>query len=508
MPAKIPARQDSRPFPLLRLDDHLLKCVIDKVVECDIEDGIKNGVWRPVYDEYGIPESSRPYRALVSLAQVNKQLRRLVKPRLFRTVRVLRRGHGDGTYCFSRDAFQHNAPLVVGGRPGIFSTAVLPEFKAPPVWLFKSTRSLAIHQFWQGSASWMTNGVKALLEAPSSLRHLHLDADAKFAQNLEQSMTAQPAAALGDVTELIISIEMSFLLEHTPNVERLSNKTFSGCITISRQCSEPMIQKFYRLCQSLPKLRTLQLTVANFDRPFRIDLPPLSLTSLSLSNEEFRSHYFPGDWDHAEAAEGPADEDIYCKRVNMRFLVGMIRSQPGLVDAHIPRPEKIDALDDDKWTWDWKGGLSDMLPAAIIAALVPTIQRVLVGRSSIVDIVRREGEQTVLRLSGDSSAGDDDDNPRGDPRFIADDDSISSGWPMWQPVPEPCWHTLWDDWKEPILTMKHRRNVDILGATLTLSITHGEPDTKATAFIVDEEGRPTSVEVNLGNPRLKALLGG
>ncbi|KAK7531963.1 uncharacterized protein J3D65DRAFT_605939 [Phyllosticta citribraziliensis] len=465
--SEVPARQQ-HPFRLLDLPDVILKVVIDQVVECDIEEATATDYTFPL-----------PVRALMSLSQVNKSLRSLIKGRIFRTVFLLKRQGGDRTY---RDVQQRFSPLAQG-RPYAISEEVMNIFCRPPVHLFAGTSSLAIHQFWtRGYLSdvWISNGIIKLLQAPRSLRRLHIDGDTKLANYMEDAMEVLPPIDFSTLTEVTISIEMTFLLKYMPNIQRLSNKAFSGVEQDPRIYPMSHVREFLDACRNRQKLKTLELTVADFDPYRRRDfhdpamfrIPNLSLETLAITGEAPRS------------MSDTIDEDQL--HMPLGGIINMALSQKGLVELQIPWLGSLtlglganDAWEEEGDPADRQFALVDIVPAAIIAAKVPNLQRIKIRRDSMVEILRGENKM-VLKLT---------DVP------VAD----------WSTERPASWFEQWDHWKEPLVNRQKVYNRAEEEVVLPLHVVHEGPDVHPARFITDEDHRPTRIEVNVDNPRIDAV---
>ncbi|KAK8177470.1 hypothetical protein IWX90DRAFT_410911 [Phyllosticta citrichinensis] len=430
--SEVPARQQ-HPFRLLDLPDVILKVVIDYVVECDIEEAVAHS------------QAARSCRALMSLSLVNRQLRLNVRSRILRTVCLLRRRDR-----VAPDTIQKFA-AVAQGSPHALSEEVMDIFCRPPAHLFAGTSSLAIHQFWTRgyhSDVWISKGIIKLLQAPRSLRRLHIDGDTKLANYMEAAMETLPAIDFSTLTEVTISIEMAFLLKYMPNIQRLSNKAFSGISFSPRVYPMSHVREFLDACRNRPKLNALELTVADFD-PYRrkdfhnasmFQIPALSLETFAITGEAPRTML-----------------GIPKLRMPIGGIINMALSQPGLVELQIPWETGVTLGLDEADDWEDETDpshcireLIDMRLAAVIAAKVPGIKRVKVGRRSMIEIVRDQ-DQVKLKLS-------DILIPR-----LYSHQTVS-------------WYEFWDDWKEPAKnrpTFYSRGNQDVV---LPLQMVHEGPD--------------------------------
>ncbi|KAK8184756.1 hypothetical protein BKA81DRAFT_436845 [Phyllosticta paracitricarpa] len=466
-PPQVLVRQQKRPFPLMKLYEVPLMCFVDQVANCDIEAELE-------YAQNGYT-STKPVRTLMSLSLVNKELRRLAKRRIFETVCLLRKRR---TYL----PFQQHFAAVAQGDNLAISEQIMPLFTHPPVHLFGGLKSLAIHQFWISgylSDVWTSKGIRRLLQAPNALRRLHIDGGTGIANMLEDVMADQPAISFPHLTEITLSIEMTFMLEYTPNVQRVSNKAYSGLVFQPRVYPLSHVRLFLAACQRLPRLRILELTVADFDEYQLHDfhnaaifqIPALSLETFAVTREAARS---------MDALMQETGED----NMPMGAIINMALSQPSVVELQVPEHGKILlglSREDEDWDCDFHlRHLTDLLPAAVIAAKVPRIERIKVGCPWMVEILRDQGQISL--------------------KFI--------------PIPDPpragaesfCWFELWDHWKEPIINRPDRFSGPILEAgTLPVHIVHGDPEDRCAVFVLGEDRQPTSIEVNLSNTRVDMI---
>ncbi|KAK7510089.1 hypothetical protein IWZ03DRAFT_418732 [Phyllosticta citriasiana] len=413
----------------MKLHEVPLMCFVDQVANCDIEAELE-------YAQNGYT-STKPVRTLMSLSLVNKELRRI-----FETVCLL----------WKRRAYlpfqQHFAAVAQGDNLAI-SEQIMPLFTHPPVHLFGGLKSLAIHQFRISgylSDVWISKGIRRLLQAPNALRRLHIDGGTGIANMLE------------DIT---LSIEMTFMLEYTLNIQRVSNKAYSGLIFQPRVYPLSHVRLFLAACQRLPRLRILELTVADFDEYQLHDfhnaaifqIPALSLETFAVTREAARS---------MEALMQETGED----NMPMGAIINMALSQPSVVELQVPEHGKILlglSREDEDWDCDFHLRLlTDLLPAAVIAAKVPRIERIKVGRPWMVEIFRDQGQISL--------------------KFIPIPDPPRAG-------PEP------DRFSGPILE----------AGTLPVHIVHGDPEDGCAVFVLGEDRQPTSIEVNLSNEHVDMI---
>ncbi|KAK7543416.1 hypothetical protein JOL62DRAFT_616615 [Phyllosticta paracitricarpa] len=141
--------------------------------------------------------------------------------------------------------------------------------------------------------------------------------------NMERNMRQ-----LINLEEMTIGLGMSFLLKHTPNVIRVSNKPYGGSLRPENYLFR--FWDFFARCRELPMLRTMELTIANLEQSRRmaqINVPAMGLENLSISRSSVRQPF------------GPNQSD--CELIQMGCILKTIRTRPSLVKVHIPKIDDI-----------------------------------------------------------------------------------------------------------------------------------------------------------------------
>ncbi|KAK7531964.1 uncharacterized protein J3D65DRAFT_670612 [Phyllosticta citribraziliensis] len=479
------ARNGTASCVIFKLPDELLLRIVRHVEEGDIDDAVGDNRTQP------------SNRSVFPLRQTNHKFRQLCDESVFRTVSIMRKMDRPLEHVC-----ENYVPLAQRNL-AVDSPEILEFFGQPDLHHLRKTRSVAFHQFWHANGclpadeAWalrmIATGLRTIMQAPERLRRLHLDGEHAFATALEHELELMPAArvALANVEEIIISVEFAFILKYTHNVTRLSNKTLMGRTTGEssdwlRAYTTAQVNHFFDMCSSLPKLRTMELTIRNFQYDERRDsvmaasvLPPMALTKLSFIRESV-----------------PSFDDFYVDadgQVTMGLVLRMARSQPALEEYQIPEPEDI-ALGniDTDIHWKWEHELTDLLPAAVVAAKVRNIKRVFVGPHATVDITRKASGTTRLRLTRNKAY-----TPR----------SGRSYWSYYHDETSHLWTHRWDAWKEPLV--HHHERVDKeavsdFSVEVVLCVDHVEGD--AAAYIEkDDEEVPQTVVVNILNPFIEVV---
>ncbi|KAK7605978.1 hypothetical protein BKA81DRAFT_410900 [Phyllosticta paracitricarpa] len=254
--------------------------------------------------------------------------------------------------------------------------------------------SFALHQFWASSNSTecasIAQGIKDILQAPTNLQCLRLDGEMQLATFLEVEME-KAQFQFANLTEAIASLEMLFLLKYMPKITRLSNKTHVGN-NGPRVYTPADKAAFYTHCRSLSRLKTSELTVADFEENamFLVDIPDLSLETLAITRDASR------------CSDNRAVQDLQLVPIN--FLVKMALSQTGLMELQIPVSANImvgSRVEHDEWEPNLDFGLVDVLPATIIAAKVSSIKKIVVGGTLIINVLKKKEGLTILELHHD-----------------------------------------------------------------------------------------------------------
>ncbi|KAK7531965.1 uncharacterized protein J3D65DRAFT_605941 [Phyllosticta citribraziliensis] len=387
-------------FPILKLPNEILLKVADEVANADTDDTIQR-------------RGRRPKRTLMALSLVNKRLRSVCVERMFKTLSLLRKSEGrnQGLFQFYSGISQ--------GNPMPHIAPFHERFGNAPLHLFSRLECFAVHQFWQFTPNdfiWIPRTLMSIMDSSNMLRCLHIDGGWSLAISLESEMNRRPVN-LANVKEIVLSLEMCFLLQYTPNVERLSNKPYSGSGLNYRQrfYNEEQVSQFFAVCQSLPKLKNMELTAVDFQGHSRFHLPRMSLETLTISSDTVRSEHSP-----LNASESVPLEDI----------LRCIQKQPHLVEIRIPLPERVE-MDFAEYV-EQVDERSDILPAAIIAVVAPKIQRIHVGRTSIFDVVKVKGKTIGFKHS----------------TYFVPADQIELPLEVVKPI---CLQDEWDSWKEPLV---------------------------------------------------------
>ncbi|KAK8179803.1 uncharacterized protein BKA78DRAFT_357832 [Phyllosticta capitalensis] len=160
----------------------------------------------------------------------------------------------------------------------------------------------------------------------------------------------------------------------------------------------------------------LQLSVAGFQENSSVEIPTLtSLEYFSISHATAKSC----------AETSVDDQDV----ISTGLILEMVRKQPNLTELHIPRPEDIVI---GPWVagtqWHWNLDLTDFLPAAIVAAKVPRIDRIFVGDNSMVEVKPDGKGGKVLKKTKTKSC-----QPEDRPHYSLGEDAT-----------QICWHLQWD----------------------------------------------------------------
>ncbi|KAK7510091.1 hypothetical protein IWZ03DRAFT_409686 [Phyllosticta citriasiana] len=419
-------------FPIIELTPEMMLHIIGMVEEVDIDD-VRNSDKRPTGQ-----------RTLISLSMTSKFFRERLAPRIFRTIVLLKRSeicNPDVSQFYAeiaqRNAF-HNCDKFLKG------------FSYPPFW--RSNSSLP-GVLTITLADLMCNG-------KSRLRRLHIEGDSNTAMALHDNMERN-RRQLVNLEEITIGLEMSFLLKYTLNVKPVSKKPYGGSLRPQNYIFR--FRDFFARCRELPKLRTMELTVADLERSHgmaQINVPAIGL----------------------ETFFGPDQSD--CELIQMGFILKTIRTQPSLVEVHIPKIEDIciETLN-DRNNLPCGEKYSNMLPASFIAIRAPLVKRVHVGRFSVVEIERnRAGSITLWQTLTLAPSK---------PRPSQD----------WRSI---CWHDRWDDWKEPIINMP-MQNWAIWKTNLPLKVVHGDEEDRAAWIEEDAQGTAKFVVVDAACTRIDRI---
>ncbi|KAK7510088.1 hypothetical protein IWZ03DRAFT_418731 [Phyllosticta citriasiana] len=426
--------------PLLSLWNELLLILAEKVAEADTEDA-------DTAEEQHITNLTR---ALISFSSVNERLRplSLSQIRIFKTIYLLKNGVWVPTNFY------------VSSRASPKETRI-------------RASSFALHQFWASSNSTecasIAQGIKDILQAPTNLQCLHLDGEQSLAIFLEAEME-KAQFQFANLTEAIVSLEMSFLLKYMPKITRLSNKTHAGN-NGTRVYTQTDKAAFYTHCRSLPRLKMFELTVADFEENavFLVDIPDFGLETLAITRDASR------------CSNNPAVQDLQLVLIN--FLVKMALSQTSLTELRIPVSANImvrSRVEHEEWEPNLDFVLVDVLPAAIIAAKVSSIKKIVVGRTSIINVLKKKEGLSILELHHDPL-------------------QVSNG------LRTNCWHEMWNSWTEPFLASQ-QTVVGELVREFVLWFVYGEPDEPAAKITREgKEGRQF-VDINVNNPWIKNIF--
>ncbi|KAK7510190.1 uncharacterized protein IWZ02DRAFT_437313 [Phyllosticta citriasiana] len=273
-----------------------------------------------------------------------------------------------------------------------------------------------------------------------------------------------------DLTEAIVSLEMSFLLKYMPKITRLTNKTHAGN-NGTRVYTQTDKAAFYTHCRSLPRLKMFELTVADFEENavFLVDIPDFGLETLAITRDASR------------CSNNPAVQDLQLVLIN--FLVKMALSQTSLTELRIPVSANImvrSRVEHEEWEPNLDFVLVDVLPAAIIAAKVSSIKKIVVGRTSIINVLKKKEGLSILELHHDPL-------------------QVSNG------LRTNCWHEMWNSWTEPFLASQ-QTVVGELVREFVLWFVYGEPDEPAAKITREgKEGRQF-VDINVNNPWIKNIF--
>ncbi|KAK8151581.1 hypothetical protein BC567DRAFT_213540 [Phyllosticta citribraziliensis] len=438
-------------FPILKLPNEILLKVADEVANADTDDAIQR-------------RGRRPKRTLMALSLVNKRLRSVCVERMFKTLSLLRKSEGrnQGLFQFYSGISQ--------GNPMPHIAPFHERFGNAPLHLFSRLECFAVHQFWQFTPNdfiWIPRTLMSIMDSSNMLRCLHIDGGWSLAISLESEMNRRPVN-LANVKEIVLSLEMCFLLQYTPNVERLSNKPYSGSGLNYRQrfYNEEQVSQFFAVCQSLPKLKNMELTAVDFQGHSRFHLPRMSLETLTISSDTVRSEHSP-----LNASESVPLEDI----------LRCIQKQPHLVEIRIPLPERVE-MDFAEYV-EQVDERSDILPAAIIAVVAPKIQRIHVGRTSIFDVVKVKGKTIGFKHS----------------TYFVPADQIELPLEVVKPI---CLQDEWDSWKEPLVYAQLQCAVPS-EIFLDLEFAYGDDEERTVWIDWTKFGRPFAVIVDLHSPIIR-----
>ncbi|KAK7543417.1 hypothetical protein IWX49DRAFT_589192 [Phyllosticta citricarpa] len=439
-PRRYWGRRPSHPY-IWMLPDELLLRIVGFVEVTDQERAV-------VADLFNLS----PFNSIASLSWTCRKFQQMCDETISRTVSLLKK-----PVWAIEDVAGHYA-RIAQGNPAVNDPRVLNFFWNPPVHRLKHTRNIAFHQFWHAfgcspleqtaALDMIARGMSIIIQAPNRLRRLHIDGELQLAQLLEQEFINNPAsrAALASVEEIVLSIEFAFILQYTPRVSRVSNNTYLGRPTRNangqmRTYTQAEVYRFLQLCSRLPRLRKMELTIDRFPGPDfirRVNLPPMQLQSLAITRDIVLS------CEDVSESEG--------RPILMGALLNMARSQPNLEELRIPEEEYVmfgapgdwDGFDDDEQ-------LGEILRAAVIAAKVPHLKRILVDQSVTIEVFWDDENRKCLRYMSE----DMDPNDRRHNRYVcANDPNRTQKYP--QTFGQDLWIQDWDAWKEPLIENRRR----------------------------------------------------
>ncbi|KAK7531960.1 uncharacterized protein J3D65DRAFT_670608 [Phyllosticta citribraziliensis] len=386
------AAHQMRPFPLLKLPNELIENVARHLVQDtgpanpsnDINIfGIFGGL--ELADVRGDREARRSVdkEDIVAFSKTCKHLREIAKKFVFLDVQLL-------TSANVQDIERPDCARLAQWYPGFSPERLQTLLQVPPPDFLRHIQELAIHEFWKidtigNDAILYTFAVSIgqLLMKPKTLRRLEIDGSERLAQYMEEFL-ADADVRFPYLQELVASVEFRFLLKLAPNIEHFSNMPREGYDREFRNYGKQKVDELLQSCGALRKLRHLDFTIADFDRPFDVQLPALSLDTLKFTRER---EYMPS------TLRRPHEYD---DKLPMGLLLDVIGSQPGTRSITIPRARNIFlGADGSRKRWQEDQGWQNWLPAAILAVRFLDVEEITVGKYCKFSLWRNLNSSTI-----------------------------------------------------------------------------------------------------------------